>query len=108
MSPLILTKISKFMLIGSVSAYLSFASQYNPSLRIAFYYLLIGIILSVLVVLLWEGRERIADDVDGIEQMISGISNNSSKRQYYLNNNIRIELVIGVVVIVVCSLIGAI
>jgi len=108
MSPLILTKISKFMLIGSASAYLSFASQYNPSLKVAFYYFLGGIVLSVIVVLLWEGRERLSNDVDGIEQMISGISNNATKRQYYLDNNVRIELVIGVIIIVICSLIGAI
>lgn len=108
MSPLILTKISKFMLIGSASAYLSFASQYNPSLRVAFYYLLAGIVLSIIITLLWEGKERIANDSDGIEQMISGITSVSTKRQYYLDNNIRIELVIGVIVIVVCSLIGAI
>ena len=107
MSPLILTKISKFMLIGSASAYLSFASQYNPSLKVAFYYLLAGIVLSVIIALLWEGRERIGNDGNEIEQMISGITS-STKRQYYLDDKVRIELVIGTVVIIVCSLIGAI
>ena len=107
MSPLILTKISKFMLIGSASAYLSFASQYNPSLKVAFYYLLGGVVLSVLVVLLWEGRERVGNDGNEIEQMISGITN-TVKRQYYLDDKVRIELVIGIIVILVCSLIGGI
>lgn len=108
MSPLILTKISKFMLIGSFVAYLSFASQYNGFLKLAFVYILGGTIIAIVVALLWEGRERIINDTDGIEQMISGITNNQLKRQYYFSNNARIELVIGVIVIIVCSLIGGI
>lgn len=108
MSPLILTKISKFMLTGSFVAYLSFASQYNSFLKLTFIYLLGGTILAIVVALLWEGREQITNDTDGIEQMISGITNNQPKRQYYLSNNVRIELVIGIIVIIVCSLVGGI
>ena len=96
------------MLIGSFVAYLSFASQYNAFLKLTFVYLLGGVILAIIITLLWEGRERTTNDTDGIEQMISGITNNQLKRQYYLSNNARIELVIGVIVIIVCSLIGGI
>ena len=111
MNPLILTKVAKFMLIGSTSAYLSFAARNNPMLRQAFFYFLGGLIAMFLIALLWEGRDSIAGTEpteDSLSSILSVTSSQKPKKQYYLSNKIRLELVIGFVTVVVCTLVGAI
>ena len=110
MNLLVLTKISKFALIGSLSAYLSFASKFNPSIRQAFAYIMIGIIAAFLIAVIWEGRDYILNDSteESLSTLMSGLNNQSSKRQYLLSTKARLEIVIAFVVIIVFALIGAI
>lgn len=109
MNPLILTKTAKFMLIGSSSAYLSFASKHNPMLKQGFLYLLIGLIAVIVIVLLWDGRDSLTNQPteDGLSNLLSVANNQPVKRQYFLTNSTRIELIIGLAVVSVCTLIGA-
>ena len=110
MNPLILTKVAKFMLIGSTSAYLSFAARNNPMLRQAFFYLLGGLIAIFLIALLWEGRDSVAGTEpteDSLSSLLS-VTSQKPKKQYYLSNKMRLELVIGLVTVIVCTLVGAI
>ena len=111
MNPVILTKIAKFVMIGSFSAYLSFASRNNSSVRLFFFYLVGGTIAIFLLASLWEAREYLASD-ESTEQslttIVSGLTNQKPKRQYYLSTQARLEIVIAFVVIVVCALIGGI
>jgi lysylphosphatidylglycerol synthetase-like protein (DUF2156 family) len=110
MNLLILTKISKFMLIGSATAYLSFASQNNPLLRQAFFYLLGGLIAVIVIALLWEGRDSVASEPteESVNALLSLTSHNKAKKQYLLSTSTRLEIVIGLVVIVVSLFIGMI
>ncbi len=111
MNVLILTKISKFSVIGSSAAYLSFSSRNNPLLRQSLLYLLGGLITVSLIALLWEGRAAVTSESSGIEDSLSNLLsvNNSPKpkRQYLLTPQARLEIVIGLIVVFVCSLIGA-
>jgi len=109
MNPLVLTKIAKFLLIGSGSAYLSFASKHNPMLRQAFFYSLGGLIAILIIVLLWDGRDLVNSEPteDSLNSLLTVANSNRPKRQYFLSNKTRIELVIGLVVVSVCTLIGA-
>ena len=111
MNSLVLTKISKFALIGSLSAYLSFASKFNPSIRQAFIYIMIGIITAFLIAVIWEGRDYILSNEsteESLSTLMSGLNNQSSKRQYFLSTKARLEIAIAFVVIIVFALIGAI
>jgi len=110
MNLLVLTKISKFALIGSLSAYLSFASKFNPSIRQAFLYIMIGIIAAFLIAVIWEGRDYILSESteESLSTLMSGLNSQSSKRQYFLSTKARLEIVIAFVVIIVFALIGAI
>ena len=111
MNPLILTKISKFITIGSLSAYLSFASKFNPLIRQAFIYLVAGTILAFLLAAIWEGREYILSSEvteDSLNTLVSGLTQQPTKRQYFLSTKARLEIVITFIVIVVFALIGAI
>jgi hypothetical protein len=111
MNPLILTKIAKFMMIGSLSAYLSFAGKHNQSVRLFFLYLLGGAITVFLLAALWESREYLVADTpteESLSTLVSGLSNTNPKRQYYLSAQARLEIVIAFVVIVACALIGGI
>lgn len=109
MNPLILTKVSKFILIGSTSAYLSFASKHNPMLRQGFFYLLGGLIAVIIIVLLWDGRDSLTNQPteDGLNTLLSVANNQPVKRQYFLSNSTRIELIIGLATVIVCVLVGA-
>ncbi len=109
MNPLVLTKIAKFLLIGSGSAYLSFASKHNPMLRQAFFYSLGGLIAVLVIVLLWDGRDLVNSEPteDSLSSLLSVANSSQPKRQYFLSNKTRIELVIGLAVVGVCTLIGA-
>jgi hypothetical protein len=109
MNPLVLTKISKFTAIGSLSAYLSFASRNNSSIRLFFFYLIGGVIAVFLLAALWEAREYLASEEpteQSLTTIVSGLTNQKPKRQYYLSTQARLEIVIALVVIVTCSLIG--
>jgi hypothetical protein len=109
MNPLVLTKISKFTAIGSLSAYLSFASRNNSSVRLFFFYLIGGVITVFLLTALWEAREYLTSEEpteQSLTTIVSGLTNQKSKRQYYLSTQARLEIVIALVVIVTCSLIG--
>lgn len=111
MNPLVLTKISKFTLIGSLSAYLSFASKFNPSIRQAFVYTIVGVIVAFLLAIVWEGRDYLLSSEvteDSLNTLVSGLTQQPSKRQYFLSTKARLEIVIVFVVIVVFALIGAI
>jgi hypothetical protein len=109
MNLLLLTKISKFMVIGSGSAYLSFASKHNPMLRQGFFYFLGGLIVVIVIVLLWDGRDAVNSQPieDGLNSLLNVANNQSPKRQYFLSNKVRIELIIGLAVVSVCTFIGA-
>jgi hypothetical protein len=111
MNPLILTKISKHTLIGSFSAYLSFASKHNPLARQFFLYTLGGTIAVFVLAALWESREYLYTSnspEESLTTLVSGLNADKPKRQYYLSAQARLEIVIAFVVIVVCSLIGGI
>jgi predicted exporter len=112
MNLLVLTKVSKFALIGSLSAYLSFASKFNPSIRQAFIYIMIGIIAAFLIAVIWEGRDYILSNEsteESLSTLMTGLNNQSSnKRQYFLSTKARLEIVIAFVVIIIFALIGAI
>jgi hypothetical protein len=111
MNPLILTKISKFTTIGSLSAYLSFASRNNPSIRLFFFYLIGGVIAVFLLTSLWEAREYLSKEdspEESLNTIVSGLTNQKTRRQYYLSTQTRLEIVIALVVIVTCGLIGGI
>jgi hypothetical protein len=109
MNPLVLTKISKFTAIGSLSAYLSFASRNNSSVRLFFFYLIGGVITVFLLTALWEAREYLISEEpteQSLTTIVSGLTNQKPKRQYYLSTQARLEIVIALVVILTCSLIG--
>jgi hypothetical protein len=111
MNPLILTKISKFMMIGSLSAYLSFASKHNTLAKHFFVYLTGGTLIVFLLAALWESRDYLIADTPSeysLSTLVSGLTNGKPKRQYYLSAQARLEIVIAFVVIVACALIGGI
>lgn len=112
MNPVYLTKISKHTLIGSISAYLSFAGKNNPSVKLFFIYTVAGIIAVFLIAALWEARDYLTakePDEENLSTLIGGLTNSKpEKRQYYLPANVRLEIVIAFVVIIVCSLVGSI
>ncbi len=110
MNPLILTKIAKFTLIGSLSALLSFIGRFNQSVRLFSVYLYIGIVFILVLALLWEGRERFTAELSevGLSSLIPSLTSNSKpKRQYLLSPVARLELVIGFAVVTIFALIGA-
>lgn len=111
MNPLMLTKISKYTLIGSLSAYLSFASKFNPLIRQSFVYLVIGVIVTFLIAAIWEGRDYVLSSEiteDSLNTLVGGLTQQPAKRQYFLSTKTRLEIVITFVVIVTFALIGAI
>lgn len=111
MNPLTLTKISKYTLIGSLSAYLSFASKFNPLIRQAFIYLVFGTVITFLIAVIWEGKDYILNSEvteDSLNTLVGGLTQQPTKRQYFLSTKTRLEIVITFVVIVTFALIGAI
>lgn len=114
MNPLILTKVSKFTLIGSISAFLSFASKANPNVKMFFIYAYVGLVVISLAVILWEGREQITSSVpteEGFGKLLESMnvaSTQKRKRQYLLSPNTRLELVIAIVVVTICAFVGSI
>ena len=111
MNPLVLTKISKFTALGSLVSYLSFASKNNVLARQFFLYLIGGTLITFVIAALWESRDYLLKDdstEDSLSTLVSGLSNQKPKRQYYLSAQARLEIVIAFVVIAICALIGAI
>jgi hypothetical protein len=111
MNPLILTKIAKFMMIGSLSAYLSFAAKNNSSVKFFFFYLLGGAIVVFVLAALWEAREYLSasePSEESLSTLVSGLTSQKPKRQYYLSSQARLEIVIAFVVIITCAFIGGI
>jgi hypothetical protein len=112
MNPLILTKIAKYSFIGSLTAYLSFASKSNPQARQLFLYLLAGIVVTFLLAAIWEARDYLSakePTEEGLNTILSGLSSQQKpKRSYYLSAKTRLELVIALVVVIVFALIGGI
>lgn len=115
MNPLILTKISKHTLIGSVSALLSFASKNSPEVKLFFVYGYLGLVFILGAVILWEGREQISSSTlpteEGLNQLLSTLNASpvtKQKRQYLLPASARLELVIAIAVITIAALVGAI
>lgn len=108
MNPLILTKVSKHTIVGSLSALLAFASKFNPRLQQFFIYLYLGTIAIFLVAALWEGREHFQQSPEEtLNNLVPALTNDKPKRQYLLSPTIRLELVIGLVIVTVCALIGS-
>jgi hypothetical protein len=111
MNPLILTKIAKFMMIGSLSAYLSFAAKNNSLVKFFFFYLLGGAIAVFVLAALWEAREYLSasePSEESLSTLLSGLTSQKPKRQYYLSSQARLEIVIAFVVIITCAFIGGI
>ena len=112
MNPLYLTKIAKHTLIGSISAYLSFAGKNNPSIRLFFLYTVAGIVAAFLIAMLWEARDYLTakePSENELSTIIGGLTNSKpEKRQYYLPAKVRLEIVITLTVIIICGLIGGI
>lgn len=113
MNPLVLTKASKFILIGSISAFLAFASKANPNVKQFFVYGYVGLVVISLAVILWEGREQVTSaepTEEGLTQLLGVMNisqNQKRKRQYLLPPTARLELVITLAVVTVCALVGA-
>ncbi len=111
MNPLILTKISKFTAIGSLTAYLSFASKNNLAARQFFLYLVGGTLVAFLIAALWESRDYLLtgnSSEESLSTLVSGLTSQKPTRQYYLSAQARLEIVIAFVVIIICALMGAI
>ncbi len=114
MNPLVLTKVSKFTLIGSISAFLAFASKANPSVKLFFLYVYVGLVVISLIVVLWEGREQVTltePTEEGLNQLLTSMSlpqTQKSKRQYLLPPKARLELVVTILVVTICAFVGAI
>jgi ABC-type Fe3+-siderophore transport system permease subunit len=111
MNPYYLTKISKFALIASCSAFLSFASRNNPQAKQFFWLILGGIVVAFLLAALWEARDYLAakePTEEGLTTILSGLSSSQKpKRSYYLSTSARLEIVVALVTIVVFSLVGS-
>lgn len=114
MNPIILTKVAKFTLIGSVSAFLAFTSKSNPNVKLFFVYGYVGLVVISLIVILWKGREQVTSNAlteKGLDQFLGAlnvVSTSKPKRQYLLPPRTRLELVIAISVVTICALVGAI
>lgn len=109
MNTIILTKIAKFTLIGSLSAFLAFVGKFNPQLNRFFLYLYAGTLAVILIASLWEGRDLIKTESpeDAIGTLLPGLQGGKPKRQYFLAPNVRLELAIGIIIVTVAALVGA-
>jgi hypothetical protein len=111
MNPLILTKIAKFLMMGSLSAYLSFASKNNALARQFFLYFLGGTLIAFVIAALWESRDYLLTSnpsEDSLNTLVSGLTSQKPTRQYYLSAQTRLEIVIAFVIVIIGALIGAI
>jgi hypothetical protein len=111
MNLIVLTKISKFALIASLSAFLSFASKHNPHARLFFWLILGGTALIILFAILWESRDYLMakdPDISTVNTLISGLQQQKPGRSYYLSAQARLEMIIALIVIAVFALIGGV
>lgn len=109
MNLVVLTKISKFALIASLSAFFSFASRHNPHARLFFWLILGGTALIILFAILWESRDYLMskepNEAD-ISTLISGLQQQKPGRSYYLSAQMRLEMIIALIVIGIFALVG--
>jgi hypothetical protein len=108
MNPLILTKAAKFTLIGSLSAFVSFAASFHPDMQILLGVGLAGSTFITVAAVLWEGRGAIGSmpSEEGLSNLLSTMQP-KPKKQYLLSPQLRLEIVIGLIVVLIASLIGA-
>jgi hypothetical protein len=109
MNPIILTKTAKFTLIGTLSAFISFMGKFQPQVRLFFVYLYCGTLIVLLLAALWEGREQFTQESseETLNTLIPSLTSSKPRRQYLLSPNVRLELVIGVVVVTIAALVGS-
>lgn len=110
MNTIILTKIAKFTLIGSLSAFLAFVGKFNPNLHRFFLYLYAGTLALILIAALWEGRDLIKTDSpeDAIGSLLPALGTKKQKRQYLLAPTVRLELAISIIIVTMAALVGGI
>ena len=108
MNSLVLTKISKFTLIGATTAFINFVGKFQPEVKLFFVYLYCGTILVLIFAVLWEGRESLTQesDTEKLTDLLAPITSGKTKRHYLLEPSTRLEIIIGLVVITVSALIG--
>lgn len=103
-----LTKISKFALIGNISAAFSFVAKHNSSFRLALIYLLTGLTAITLIAAYWEGRKIISSlpNEEGLTDILGSLNGQKSKREYLLPAQLRLELITVLLTVLIFSLIG--
>jgi hypothetical protein len=109
MNPLVLTKISKYAFIGSVSAFVSFAASFNSNAQLIYACVLGGTIFCGSIAVLWEGRESISAQPteEGLNSLLTSITTSAKKKEYLLKPSTRLEIVIALIVATIATLIGA-
>lgn len=109
MNPLILTKISKFALISSVSAFISFAASFHTGAQIILGIGLAGGAFITITAVLWEGRESLSTlpSEEGLSSILSTMNPGKPKKNYLLSPGIRLEIVIGLAVVFLAALVGS-
>lgn len=110
MNPLILTKISKFVSIAGLSAFVGFISKFQPQVRTFFIYLYCGVLIVLILAAIWEGREQFTDETpeQSLTRLMPSMSPAKEKRLYLLSPTTRLEIVIGIVVLTIGALVGMI
>lgn len=109
MNTSIITKVAKFTLIGNISACFSFIAKHNYSFKIAFTYLLVGATFITLIAVYWEGRRMLSNipTEEGLTDILNSVNGSTKKREYLFPAHIRLEIIIGLLVVLIFSLIGA-
>lgn len=110
MNLIVLTKISKFSLIASLSAFLSFASKNNAQAKTFFWLILGGATVVLLFAILWESRDYLMSrepDEGTINTLFSGLQGQKPKRNYYLSAQARLEIIIALVIMAIFALVGS-
>ncbi len=103
----LLTKISRYGFVGSLSAFLSFAGKNNSQLRQFSAYTLGAIIIIFALLCLWEGDSQIETEESSFNLFSGDAKSSKKKRAYLLPPQHRLEISIALVVIVASALIGA-
>jgi hypothetical protein len=109
MNPIILTKISKFLLIASTSSFISFAASFHPGAQIILGITLAGSTFIVITAVLWEGRESLSTlpSEEGLSSILSSMNSSKPKKNYLLSPGTRLEVVIGLIVVLLAALVGS-
>lgn len=109
MNTIALTKISKFALIATISSALSFVAKHNSSFKAAFTFILIGITVTTLIACYWEGRKLISSmpSEEGLTDILGSLNGQKNKREFLLSPQVRLEIIIALLTILISSLIGS-